>query len=306
MKILFTGGGGAGSEAIYRLLKDKYIVYFSDANIDNIHPSIPNDRKHLIPLAEDSRFVEKVVHLCVKLSIDLIVPTVDEELYMLSELKTFNVMSPDPLYINTMLDKLHSSIALLEAGLDAPETILFEDFKVDNWLYFPCIAKPRSGRGSRNVHILDSMHQVKAYLSLTKLNGREAVLQKKIIGQEYTVLMAADSNKRLHAIVPVKVKCKRGITIDAVTEYNDYIKRSCMSIHRAFPTHGCYNIQLILTEDGKVFTFEINPRISTTFCMGIMAGIDPIEIYINKKQPDSLLPFKTGIKLKRYWKNFLS
>ncbi len=34
-KILFTGGGGAGNEALWNNLKDKYNIYFDHNNINN-------------------------------------------------------------------------------------------------------------------------------------------------------------------------------------------------------------------------------------------------------------------------------
>ena len=37
------------------------------------------------------------------------------------------------------------------------------------------------------------------------------------MGDEYTVMVSADSNGQVQAIVPVKVHTKRGITIDATT-----------------------------------------------------------------------------------------
>ena len=40
-KILFTGGGGTGNEAIYRLLSSKYEVNFADADLKAISNSIP-------------------------------------------------------------------------------------------------------------------------------------------------------------------------------------------------------------------------------------------------------------------------
>jgi carbamoyl-phosphate synthase large subunit len=305
MNILFTGGGGAGSEAIYRLLSTKHKLYFSDANVSNINPIIPSENRYSIPMASDRNFVSDVVKLSTKLSIDLLVPTVDEELYSLSQLNSVNVMTPDTKYISIMLDKFSCSKKLLELGLDVPETILIKNYNSDNWTHFPCIAKPRKGRGSRDVYIIQSQDQIEAYLKITGLKGHNAVLQEKIIGQEYTVLMSSNANEDLCAIVPVKVECKRGITINAIIEYNNSIIKACQDIHSRIPTKGCYNIQLILDENGRVFPFEINPRISTTFCMSLASGVDPIDVYTNNLKTHDLLPFKTGVKLNRYWSNIL-
>ena len=217
MKILFTGGGGAGSEAIYRILKDFYDVYFADADINAINPLIPLKRRHSIPMANNPKFLEGVKKICDQLSIDLLIPGVDEELALLGELDSVNIMLPDADYVNTMLDKFKSSQVLSGLGLDAPVTTLISDYKNNNWTYFPCIAKPVSGRGSRDVYIIESAKQISAYLSLTGISEYKAVLQEKIVGIEYTVLVAADSKANLHAVVPVKIKSKKGITISAIT-----------------------------------------------------------------------------------------
>jgi carbamoyl-phosphate synthase large subunit len=70
------------------------------------------------------------------------------------------------------------------------------------------------------------------------------------------------------------------------------------------PTSGCYNIQLILTKEGKALPFEINPRISTTFCLIVAAGIDPIAIFLEQDPNKEISKFTEGVKLRRHWRNF--
>ena len=303
MKILFTGGGGAGNEAIYFILKDIYDVYFADADINSINPLIPLNHRHTIPMADDPKFTEEVEKICKQLSIDILIPGVDEELVLLSKLKSVDVMLPGINYVNNMLDKYTCNQMLIDLNIDAPATTLISDYKNNHWSHFPCIAKPRSGRGSKDVYVIESAEQVNAYLSLTGINKDDAILQEKIIGVEYTVLVAADSEENLHAIIPVKVNSKKGITISAITEHNIIIEDACKKIHNLIPTKGCYNIQLILTNSGRAIPFEINPRISTTFCMGLKSGIDPIDIYSHKHKLKKLLRYKAGLKLQRYWFN---
>ncbi len=303
--ILFTGGGGAGNEAIFRILSDDYEMHFADADLSAISPLIPEEFRHEIPYAVSSDFIDNINTLCSKYKIDLVIPGVDEELIKIGNINT-PLMLPDVNYVKNMLDKYTCNHILTDLGIVAPKTTLISDYKSNNWSYFPCIAKPRSGRGSRNVYIIESERQIDAYLSLTGINDNESVLQEKIIGVEYTVLVAADQDANLHAVVPVRIKSKKGITISAVIEHNAIIEGACKKIHNQIPTKGCYNIQLILTDDGAVFPFEINPRISTTFCMSLESGIDPIDIYINKHKSNVMLKYKNEIKLNRYWFNSFS
>jgi len=60
LRILFTGGGGAGNEAIWRLLSHKYELFFADACLDSIDKLIPQERRFTIPFANQDDFVCQV------------------------------------------------------------------------------------------------------------------------------------------------------------------------------------------------------------------------------------------------------
>ncbi len=304
IKVLFTGGGGAGNEALWRLLNNRYELHFADADRNNINPIIPEDRRHLIPFADESEFIIKMIGLCLRLGIDLIIPGVDEELLLFAKnIHSFlptKLLLPDTKYIETMLDKLNMIRTLEEKRIKVPFTCLLTDWFNIN---YPCIIKPRHGRGSRGLQIVNNFSEIEdAYL---REWPEEMILQQKIEGIEYTVQMIVDSQAQLKSIVPIKIDIKKGITIRAETDDNKYVLEACKKIHEVMPTKGCYNIQLMLTKDNEVYPFEINPRISTTFCMTVAAGIDPIDIFLNGNNSEELLPFNK-IKLQRHWTNYFT
>jgi carbamoyl-phosphate synthase large subunit len=305
IKVLFTGGGGAGNEALWRLLNNRYELHFADADISNISPVIPENRRHQIPFANDIYFISQIGLLCQRFKIDLLVPGVDEELLVLAQkIDMFiptQLLLPDASYVEMMLDKLTMIWTLQSAELKTPITYLLKDFPF-NKMTFPLITKPRQGRGSRGIKIVNCKDDL---FYLMDGNSSNMILQQKIEGTEYTVQMIADSQANLKAIVPVKVDIKKGITIRAETDNNSQVIEACKKIHKAIPVKGCYNIQLILTKDGEVYPFEINPRISTTFCMTIAAGIDPIDIFMDGTTPNKNLHFNK-IKLQRHWTNYFT
>ena len=116
-------------------------------------------------------------------------------------------------------------------------------------------------------------------------------------------MMAADRSGQLRAVVPVRVAIKRGITLRAATDCDQAVITACTAIHEANPVPGCYNIQLIKTKTGDVKPFEINPRISTTACLALAAGIDFIDIYLGGKADDGLLSYLNELGLRRSWHN---
>jgi carbamoyl-phosphate synthase large subunit len=308
MKILFTGGGGAGNEAIWRLLGQRYDLHFADADPKRIDPSIPADRCHAFPWASESKFVEAVSALCQRLRVDVLIPAVDEELLSLSlardDLAPTHLMLPSADYVAMMLDKLKMAMELSRLGIPVPATRTLADGL--HGMSFPCIAKPRRGRGSRGVSMLKDQASARLLAAQLGPAAESMLLQERIEGAEYTVQMLADSGTRLHSIVPVKVLLKNGVTIRGATDPEPRVIAACRGIHDALPAAGCYNIQLMLSPDGRVLPFEINPRISTTFCLVVASGRDPIEIFFSRDWSASLLPFTGGVQLHRHWKNHFS
>ncbi|MDH5189721.1 MAG: ATP-grasp domain-containing protein [Gammaproteobacteria bacterium] len=307
-KVLFTGGGGAGTEALARLLSGQYDVHFADSrqDIGAITPAVKQSQQHNIPWASDQNYATGIVDLIKQIEIDVFVPTVDEELAHIAEIQALlpdlKILAPEPHYIDRFMDKQSMAEHLALKGLPNPDAYSLEELET---LDFPVFAKPRLGRGSRGVQRLDSKEDVQAYLVLAKQPADAFVAQNWLVGTEYTVMMSADGDGNLCAIVPVRVDEKRGITIISETVDDHVVSAVCEQIHQAYPAQGCYNIQLMKTDDSTVVPFEINPRVSTTLCMGIAAGIDPIDNYISGKKQESLQSFKSGLVLHRYWLNHI-
>jgi carbamoyl-phosphate synthase large subunit len=300
-KILFTGGGGSGSEALWRILSAKYELYFADASVDAIDDTIPDERKIAIPFADADDFIAELSRICADKKIDLIVPGVDEELVIISENRARmpEVFSPSTEFVKLMLDKLACAQAIEKAGLSVPKTLPVTQAKE---IGFPLIVKPKSGRGSRGVCVLGSMAEIDAYKAFYKTSDDKLIAQALGIGDEYTVLVAGDKLGRLLAVIPVKVGQKKGITIRAKTDMNQQVIEYAKKFHAHFKPNAIYNIQCILTKQGTVLPFEVNPRVSTTFCLGVASGFDPFADLSDASNVKVFLPEKQ-YSLKRNWFN---
>ena len=303
-KILLTGGGGAGNEAIWRILSDKYDLYFADCEIDNIDKMIPVEKRVRIPSASDANFIPRLIKVCRDIGLDFLVPSVDEELLLISKNSSLfpcDIFLPNTSFIETMIDKYVSMTSIRAQGLVAPET-----YHADEWerLKFPMIIKPTSGRGSRGVMVLKAKNELGAYKIFNPVPDKNLIVQKLIEGQEFTVFVSANKDGDLNCVIPVNVEQKRGVTISAVTEKNISIIDYVRSFHKKFNTSCIYNLQCILTSKNEVFPFEINPRVSTTFCMALAAGFDPFKSLGSKSQ--GLFYFDNNVRLKRNWKNNIS
>ncbi len=312
-RLLFSGGGGAATEALDRLLRDRYVVHFTDADSLAKPPTIDKERWHVIPPARvvhglnNPAFVPTLAALCDELGVDVLVPGVDEELRQvaypsLERRASFrcDVLLPSFDVVARHLDKLVSMRSLAAAGIPVPVTARLRPRKGEiDWPEFPCVVKPREGRGSRHVAMVRSANEGEAHLVLSRLDPADVITQELLVGQEYTVTMVANRAKRLRAVVPVRVDLKRGITVRAATVHDAAVTDACRRIHAADPFAGCVNVQVIQTDTG-VKPFEINPRVSTTTCLAIAAGVDVIGLYLDEATTEDLAPFG-HVTLRRTW-----
>jgi carbamoyl-phosphate synthase large subunit len=255
-----------------------------------------------LPAGTAPEFAEELTLVCKRARIDVLVPGADEELPTAAALDVpgLDVLCPDPAFVRWALDKHATAEGLRTAGLPAPETRLLSEIDPAA-LRYPVIVKPRSGRGSRGVARIADARQLAAYLVLSPLAPDQLVAQELLEGQEYTVAVVANRAGALRAIVPVEVFSKIGITLHAATRATRAVIDGCAAIHAARPTRATYNVQCVLTRDGRLMPFEINPRISTTIALVLAAGVDPVDLYFSDGA--SLAPFTEGLVLRRRWLN---
>ena len=210
-------------------------------------------------------------------------------------------------FIKIHLNKLSSNQFLLNKNLPAPNFLRADLGSIE----FPCIVKPINGRGSRNVFLANNEKEVNAQIIIARKKKSEFILQEYISGQEFTVNISANEDGELKAIVPVLVKIKKGITISADLSKDKDVIEGCKKIHNTYKVGGCYNIQLIKDKNGLIKPFEINPRISTTSCLSIAAGVDFIENFLNKKNKSDIslqnsFEYNSKLSLRRFWYNDIS
>lgn len=305
--VIVTGGGGAAGPELHRRLGHRYRVFLADANPELIDPDVPNHDRLSVPYGTDPDFATKFHQLCTDKAIDYVLPGVDEELLPLSDLSASIdkpvFYLPRKAVIQTCIDKV-SLISFLESkGINVPPTATMAE--ASQWTDFPAIVKPRLGRGSRGVFKIDSHQQFAGYMQLFAQAPTAIAVQQWLSGVEYTVFVGSGRRNNMHMIVPLKVLKKRGITIDAVVDYNTKVVEYCRLIQEVLQPHGPLNVQLILHED-QPYVIEINPRISTTFFVSLAGGYDPLPAFDLDALAEDPLPPEAGLRLLRHWKNHLS
>lgn len=274
--ILLTGAGGVASPFLIEFLMSKgYRVLAADIDPYAIGLYVA-DKGVVIPRGDCPDFLPSILEICKREEIDLIVPLVDEELVSSVELQNsgIHVMLPQKDFIITCLDKYRLMKELEEANIPVPKTKLLHEEIRD--MTFPLIVKPRTGRGSRGVHIIENKDELKHYIEDNADILDKIIIQEYVEGPEYTVSVVVWKDGVVEAVVPKEIISKRGVTRMAVTRKNDLIDDVCRKIQEKLVANGPFNVQLRLNSQGVPFVFEINPRFSTSITLTIAAGIDEI------------------------------
>lgn len=302
--ILLTGGGGAAIPGlIERLRHQEYRVVAADMDPYAVGLYLA-DQGYVIPAGKSPDFLSAIRHICRKEQVHVLVPLVDEELLAALELEKDNitVLLPRSEFVSVCLDKFLLMQDLQAAGIRIPTTRLASQW--DTTMPFPLLLKPRTGRGSRGVHIVNSPQEMERVLSKSEYHADALIVQEYIVGTEYTVSVVVWRDGEVQAVVPKEIVCKQGITRIAVTRRNCDIEKLCLAIQDNCHADGPFNVQLrIDQQSGQPIPFEINPRFSTTVSLTTAAGVDELGGLISQavkgKDPEYFEDWQAGVVLLR-------
>src|SRR5262249_3765028 len=141
-----------------------------------------------VPPCTAQDFVDSVHSICFANAVELVVPTIDPELDVLSrhkgrfaEIGTELALS-SPALVRLASDKLETAHFLAAAGIPVPRTAVFnrEIFDAADWKW-PLILKPRVGSASRGAMVVNCPEAV-----LHSQIAEDYIVQEYMRGEEYT------------------------------------------------------------------------------------------------------------------------
>jgi carbamoyl-phosphate synthase large subunit len=330
IRIMVTsvGGGGVGMEAIkaLRLSRRKYFILGTDMS-DRSYGLFQADKGVVVPAANDARFVPEILKICSKEKIRAVIPGSEAELAVLSKRRgefeklDIYLLINSRSVIDLCLDKKKTFNYLRRKKITIPRTVAIgrksDISKVD---FLPAIIKPCVGTGgSRNVFVAQDEEELDFFCNYLMKYGSKPLVQEYVgsSNDEYTVGILSDREGELISAIVIRrnivaalsnrlkipsLKSKgatlvvsSGISQGEVVE-NKAVVAGCVRIAKAVNSKGPLNIQCRFVR-GKVYPFEINPRISGTTHMRALAGVNEPDLLLRKYVLHERLP--TEIKPKR-------
>jgi carbamoyl-phosphate synthase large subunit len=306
IRVFITGGGGAGTVEILRSLKatGRYFLIAGDASTYSAGFAFA-DRAYVLPFGASPEFPDAVRRIVRRERPDFLIPLVDEEIPVVHQLRQeerwdrLRVVAPVAQFCSDCLDKWQMFLELTAAGLPVAPTWLANAAEEAQ---YPAVAKPRTGRGSRGLAFLEGPNDLASYLAKASEPPERYLVQKRIVGREFTTSVVVALGGPTLAVVPKEVVVKKGITQVGVTRNVPEIDTLCRAIQEKLRADGPFNVQLVLDEARVPYVFEINPRYSTTVALTLNAGIDEVAVVIQRALGESVgeLRFTADLVMIRY------
>ncbi len=220
---------------------------------------------------KDKKYIAELIKICEEDKIDLLIPTIDTDLLVLSEnvdaFENTRVLISAADKIAICRDKNNTTNFFESCGCKAPKTInQWEKYQGS----YPCFIKPKDGSSSINAFKVDTVEELGMYAQQIK----DYIIQPFVEGTEYTVDIFCDFNSIPIYIIPrIRLQVRAGEVLKTQISMDEKIIEECKRIIEKFKPIGPMTVQLIRqnkTEDD--YYIEINPRYGGGAPLSMKAG----------------------------------
>ncbi len=247
-----------------------------------------DETRHICAM-KDPAYIDELAAICKREKIDLLIPTIDTDLQVLSDnISVFEaagtrVMISAPDKIRLCRDKNLTSDFFRSCGLEAPHT--YNDVEAYDEGY-PCFIKPKDGSSSINAFRADNEAQLRVYAGLIE----DYVIQPFVDGIEYTVDIMCDFGGNPIFITPrIREAVRAGEVLKTRIVNDPVIVDEMKKLIEAFKPCGPITVQLIKDRSTGIDHYiEINPRYGGGAPLSIKAGADSAEAIIRLLKGETL------------------
>ena len=293
MRILFTGVGRRiellQSFRNAALVLNKELRIYG-ADMAGTAPALAYcDFTRKVVAMKDPRYIDNLLSICADDHIDLLIPTIDTDLLVLSEnQKKFEaigtkVMISAPDKIRICRDKNNTSQFFVDCGLHAPMPV--NDWKEYKSGY-PAFIKPKDGSSSINAFKVENQEELEVYAGQVE----DYIVQPFVSGHEYTIDIFCDWEGEPISIVPrERLQVRAGEVLKTQICMDKTMIEESKALCKAFKPCGPMTVQLIRDEAGNDWYIEINPR---------FGGGAPLSMKAGARSAEAILKLLDGEEIK--------
>lgn len=258
----------------------------------------------VIPEADNHSFIDRLNEIVEKYGVNLLLPTSGFDIYPYSEFRdqlikrgAFPVVSDMDSLVTCKDKKL--TYERLKSKFDLP----FTTTDPNEISSFPVMAKPRYGKGSRDIMRLDNTDDIGYVTSKMK----DLIFQEFLPGTEYTIDVLSDLDKKAILAVPrIRIQTKAGISTKGRILKNRRIEEECKQIADFIGIRGPCCIQMKEDANGIIKLVEINPRMGGGTIFTALAGANfPMMLIDMVEHKQVKMPEVNEITVIRYYEEIV-
>lgn len=239
---------------------------------------------------KDPGYIENLLSICINDHINLLIPTIDTDLLILSENKDkferigTKVMISAPDKIRICRDKNITSQFFVECGLHAPMPVNdWQEYKSG----YPAFIKPKDGSSSINAFKVENQEELEVYAGRVE----DYIVQPFVSGHEYTIDIFCDWDGEPISIVPrERLQVRAGEVLKTRICMDSTMIEESKALCKAFKPCGPLTVQLIRDAAGIDWFIEINPR---------FGGGTPLSMKAGARSAESILKLMNGEEVKK-------
>jgi carbamoyl-phosphate synthase large subunit len=247
----------------------------------DVHPGISPachlaDAAFSVPACNAPTFLQALLEICRSNTVDLVIPTIDTELEVLSQHKDSfrdagtELVVSSPVVTRMARNKLETARFFAAAGIPVPRTAALKNraLEVVGWNW-PLILKPNAGSASRGTIFLESPETV-YWPTLTE----DYIVQEFMRGEEYTVNVFFDREGRMRCAIPhLRHEVRAGEVSKGTTRRHPRLEQIARQLADILPgARGPLCFQAITMNEEEVGVFEINARFGGGYPLAHAAG----------------------------------
>jgi carbamoyl-phosphate synthase large subunit len=234
------------------------------------------DKQYIVKPVKDKGYLKELLEVVRDNKVDLLVPTVDLDLKLLSNNKDkfaelgCVVLVSEPRVVEICQDKRQTYKFLHKNRFDSPETMSVKRALSKQKLNWPCFIKPWDGYASRGNAVVENRNELIFY-------GRKVpnpIVQEFIEAIEYTCDVYVDFDMNVRCVVPRRRIEVRGgeVSKGQIVKNKQIMQKTGQVVEKLGAGPGVITIQLFVTNNGQMKFIEINPRFGGGVPLSIRAG----------------------------------
>ena len=283
MNILFTCVGRRKYLVDYFKAESNIVSKIVGADMSNTAPALAGcDIWHIVPSIYDEHYIDRLLDVCKKESIDALISLNYMELPILAKSRErfdslgVRLVLANDAAIDICSDKYSTYLFCKDKNIPAP--ISFVDLEValqsikKRSISYPLIVKPRWGSASFGLHVVESDQELieaydvckkslaNSYLSQFKESDDDVLIQEFINGKEYGVDIFNDMDGQYRGVVcKEKLSMRAGETDKAISVDASRFNQSAKTIGETLKHVGNMDCDF-LEKNGQLYLLELNPR----------------------------------------------